>query len=156
HREFIYRMAYEMGRHLIGYEVQKVLAAVDWFTREKAHVPVGVIGCGEGGMLALYSGAVDERIKSTLVSAYFGPREEVWKEPVYRNVWGLLREFGDGEVMQLVVPRSLLVEWAETKPDPAPRARDGRRGAAPGEIAFRPWEDVRREISRVADHFPEK
>src|SRR5262249_34267493 len=31
HREFVYRMAYEMGRHVIGYEVQKVLAAVDWF-----------------------------------------------------------------------------------------------------------------------------
>src|SRR5581483_2360681 len=30
HREFVYRMAYEMGRHIIGYEVQKVLAAVDW------------------------------------------------------------------------------------------------------------------------------
>ena len=26
HREFIYRMAFEMGRHVIGYEVQKVLA----------------------------------------------------------------------------------------------------------------------------------
>ena len=35
HREFIYRMAYEMGRHIIGYEVQNVLAAVDWFTRSQ-------------------------------------------------------------------------------------------------------------------------
>ena len=32
--EWIYRMAYEVGRHIIGYEVQKVLAAVDWFERE--------------------------------------------------------------------------------------------------------------------------
>ena len=31
HREWIYRQAYHMGRHVIGYEVQKVLAAVDWF-----------------------------------------------------------------------------------------------------------------------------
>ena len=30
HREWIYRQAYHMGRHVIGYEVQKVLAAVDW------------------------------------------------------------------------------------------------------------------------------
>ena len=30
HREWIYRQAYELGRHIIGYEVQKVLAAVDW------------------------------------------------------------------------------------------------------------------------------
>src|SRR5262249_22846298 len=34
HREWIYRQAFELGRHLIGYEVQKVLAAVDWFVRQ--------------------------------------------------------------------------------------------------------------------------
>ena len=28
-REFAYRSAFELGRHLIGYEVQKVLALVD-------------------------------------------------------------------------------------------------------------------------------
>ena len=39
HREFIYRQAYEMGRHIIGYELQKVLAAVDWFARETDHPP---------------------------------------------------------------------------------------------------------------------
>ena len=31
-REFLYRPAFELGRHLIGYEVQKILAGVDWFT----------------------------------------------------------------------------------------------------------------------------
>ena len=36
HREWIYRMAYEAGRHIIGYEVQKVLAAVDWFEHENS------------------------------------------------------------------------------------------------------------------------
>src|SRR5262249_45645013 len=46
HREFVYRMSFEMGRHVIGHEVQKVLAAVDWFTREKDHPPVGVYGHG--------------------------------------------------------------------------------------------------------------
>ncbi len=34
HREWIYRMAYETGRHVIGYEVDEVRAAVDWFTRD--------------------------------------------------------------------------------------------------------------------------
>ena len=29
HREFIYRSAFEMGRHIVGYEVQKVLALVE-------------------------------------------------------------------------------------------------------------------------------
>src|SRR6185436_19227089 len=31
HREWIYRQAFELGRHIIGYEAQKILAAVDWF-----------------------------------------------------------------------------------------------------------------------------
>ena len=34
HREWIYRMAFEVGRHVIGFEVQKILAAVDWFEEE--------------------------------------------------------------------------------------------------------------------------
>ena len=34
HREFLYRMAFEVGRHIIGYEVQKVLAVIDWFEQE--------------------------------------------------------------------------------------------------------------------------
>src|SRR5437660_397625 len=80
HREFIYRMAYEMGRHIISYEVQKVLAAVDWFCMDKDHVPVGVAGYGEGGLLALYSAALDPRIQATVVSGYFGPREGLWQE----------------------------------------------------------------------------
>src|SRR5436190_2482512 len=36
HREWIYRQAYELGRHIIGYEVQKILAAVDWFARVRS------------------------------------------------------------------------------------------------------------------------
>ena len=54
HREYIYRMAYEIGRHIIGYEVQKVLAGVDWFSQCRPARPVGVMGYGEGGLLALY------------------------------------------------------------------------------------------------------
>ena len=35
-REILYRSAFEMGRHIIGYEVQKVLAGVDWFSKDAA------------------------------------------------------------------------------------------------------------------------
>ncbi len=55
HREFIYRQAFEMGRHIIGYEVEKVQAAVDEFEqlnrREKFDLPIGVVGC-RGGRIA--------------------------------------------------------------------------------------------------------
>jgi dienelactone hydrolase len=137
HREFIYRMAYQQGRHIIGYEVQKILAAVDWFTREKKHPPVGVWGYGEGGLLALYSAALDPRLEAAVVSGYFGPREAICEEPIYRNVWSLLREFGDAEVARLIAPRSLIVECREgPKIAGPPPPRDGHSSAAaPGRIA---------------------
>jgi dienelactone hydrolase len=159
HREFIYRQAFEMGRTLIGYEVQKVLAAVDQFTLlnevQKRDMPIGVVGVGEGGAIAFYSAAVDPRIDGALVSGYFQPRENLWQEPIYRNVWALLREFGDAELASLVAPRSLVIEaasapeWAGPA-DPKP-GRSG--GAAPGKITTPKLTDVRKEFDRAAPFY---
>ena len=159
HREFIYRQAFEMGRHVIGYEVQKVLAAVDQFTLlnqvQKIDVPIGVAGIGEGGLLALYSAAVDTRIDGTLVSGYFQPRENLWQEPIYRNVWALLREFGDAEVAGLIAPRALVVEAAAAPESAGPAApKPGRSGgAAPGKIVTPKSENVRSEFDRAVGHY---
>jgi dienelactone hydrolase len=113
HREWIYRQAFHMGRHVIGYEVQKVLALVDWFRQRDPAARVGVSGYGEGGLLAFYSAAADTRIDSALVSGYFDSRQNVWSEPIYRNVWGLLQEFGDAELASLIAPRGLVVEYCK-------------------------------------------
>jgi dienelactone hydrolase len=151
HREFVYRMAFEMGRHVIGYEIQRVLAAVDWFTRAKDHPPVGVCGYGEGGLLALYSAALDTRIQATVVAGYFGQREGLWKEPIYRNVWGLLREFGDAEIAGLIAPRTLIVQPAVVHRIAGPPAiRKGRvGGAAPGVIMDVPEKSLQAEMARA-------
>lgn len=135
HREYIYRPAFQMGRTIIGYEVQKVLAIVDSLHREDANPSIGVIGYGEGGLLALYAGAIDERIDSVAVSGYFGPREGLWQEPIYRNLQGLLNTFGDAEIGALICPRKLVIDKAQG-PQIAgpPPPRDGRRGAAPGKL----------------------
>jgi dienelactone hydrolase len=110
-REWIYRQAFHMGRHPIGYEVQKVLAAVDWFRLQNdSQVPIGVCGYGEGGLVAFYAGALDPRIDAVLVSGYFDSRQKVWSEPIYRNVWSLLRRFGDAEVASMILPRGLIIE----------------------------------------------
>jgi dienelactone hydrolase len=150
HREFIYRMAYQMGRHVIGYEVQKVLAAVDWLTRQADHGPVGVIGYGEGGRVALYSGALDTRVLHTVVVGGFGPREGTWEEPIDRNIWGLLRKFGDGDVALLYAPfRALEIEpadWPRVDGPPAPR--QGRSGAAPGRLRTPTYEVAKAELLR--------
>ena len=148
HREFIYRMAFELGRNIIGYEVQKVLSLVDWMSQSDA--PIGVIGYGEGGLIALYSAAVDTRIQATAVSGYFQSRQEVWREPIYRNVWGLLHEFGDAEIASLIAPRLLVVETSRG-PEVAgpPSVRDGRGGAAPGQLVSPPIQAVESEFERA-------
>ncbi len=111
YREWIYRQAFHMGRHVIGYEVQKVLAAVDWFRQQHGDSPpIGVVGYAEGGLLAFYAAAVDPRIDAVLVSGYFDCRQHVWAEPIYRNVWSLLRLFGDAEIASLILPRHLVIE----------------------------------------------
>jgi dienelactone hydrolase len=161
HREFIYRMAFELGRHVIGYEVQKVLAAVDIFSRmnetEGGHVPIGVAGVSEGGLIAFYSAALDPRLQSSLVSGYFQRREQVWQEPIYRNVWSLLSEFGDAEIASLVAPRTLVVEAADVPHvSGPPTPLSGRSGgAAPGRIETADVNQVRREFGRLAGLLPD-
>ncbi len=152
HREWIYRQAYQMGRHIIGYEVQKVLAAVDWMKSDpRQRAKVGVAGYGEGGLIALYAAALDPRIDAALVSGYFGPRERVWTEPIYRNLWGLLQEFGDAELASLMAPRGLVVEASRApRVDGPPSVPKGRRGgAAVGTLDTPAPSDVQREWNRL-------
>ena len=152
HREWIYRQAFEMGHHIIGYEVQKVLTAVDYFVTHQgdAHRKIGVAGYGEGGLLALYSAALSSDISGALVSGYFSPREQLWAEPIYRNVFGLLRDFGDAEIASLVAPRKLIVEYS-AGPQVAgpPSPRQGRGGAAPGKITTPDSSAVEAEVDRA-------
>lgn len=134
HREFVYRMAYEMGRHVIGDEVQKVLALVDGFARNNDRPPVGVIGYGEGGIVAFLSAAIDGRIAAAVVSGAIGSREELSHEPIERNIWSFLERIGDDGVGQLISPRVLLVEVCKGPTWGGPNARQDRRGAAPGRL----------------------
>jgi len=97
---------------MTGYEVLKIQAGIDCLLADqgKTKRPLGVIGYGEGGRLALFAAALDERIDAVAVSGAFGPRETLWTEPADRNVFGLLREFGDAELAGLVAPRPLVIE----------------------------------------------
>jgi dienelactone hydrolase len=143
HREWVYRMAFEAGRHIIGFEVDEVRAAVDWFTRDgQPRLPVGVIGYGEGGRIALYATALDTRIDTVWIAGSFGPREGMWAEPIDHNVFGFLDEFGDAELASLVVPRNLYFEACKS-PEIAgpPPPLGGRSDAASGQLRSPdPWE----------------
>jgi dienelactone hydrolase len=156
HREFIYRMSYEVGRHIIGYEVQKALAAVDWFTQENARrrAPIAIAGYGEGALLALYSAALDQRIEAALVSGYFQAKRQVWREPIYRNVWSVARGFDDVSLARMIAPRKFVVEAARAPEiaGPPPETKD-RRGATPnGAITTPPIELVRQGVRDAGSH----
>ena len=164
-RETLWRASYEMGRTLAGYEIQKVLAAADWLraTRQGLEEPddlkawfklrstapkglqsLGVVGYGEGGMIALYAAALDPRFHSCVVSGYFGPRERLWEEPIYRNVWSLVRDFGDAEIARLIVPRGLWVEFGKY-PE---RVHTDEHGGAPGRLGQPTFDEVNQEAER--------
>jgi dienelactone hydrolase len=146
-REWIYRSAYELGRGLIGYEVQKVLACSDWFARKSAEKkPIGVIGWGEGGLVALYAGAIDPRINTVFVSGYFDSRQQIWKEPADRNVFALLDEFGDAELASMIAPRKLVIEAAR-----APEANFSGGIGAPGRLATPQLSSVQTEVARARE-----
>ena len=161
HREWLYRQGYEVGRHIIGYEIQSVMSAVDLLlarnVSENQTVPIGLAGHGEGGLLALYTAALDTRIASTLVSGYFDRRERLWQEPIYRNVFGLLKHFGDAEIAMMCWPRTLVIEpgTIPTISGPPP-ATSGRAGAAPGELITPEYSSVAKEVARARELVPKE
>lgn len=139
HREWIYRQAFHMGRHVIGYEVQIALAAVDWFARQPGNLKIGICGNVEGGLVAFHAAALDPRIEAALVSGYFDLRQQVWTEPIYRNVWSRLREFGDAELAGLILPRSLVIEHS-----PVPTVSGHK-----GELRTPEFASVQQEVGRI-------
>jgi hypothetical protein len=154
-REWIYRQTLPPGRHIIGYEVQKVSAAVDYFQSRQRQADgrqpkIGVAGYAEGGLIAFYAAATDQRIEAALVSGYFDSRQRTWEEPIYRNVFGLLREFGDAEIASLIVPRALIIEHSAVPEIGGPPAsREGRTGAVPGRLKTSDYQSVEAEFERA-------
>ncbi|MBL4885571.1 MAG: hypothetical protein JKY95_13695 [Planctomycetaceae bacterium] len=151
-REFVYRSSFNMGRQPLGYEIQAILAIVDWVAtytpkqndtfKEKPYPLVGVIGWGEGGLLALMSAAVDPRIDAALVSGYFGSRLQTWQEPIDRNLFGILEQFGNAEIAALISPRRLIIEAAK-----GPEATFQTKNGAPGQLVSPKLQEVTQEFN---------
>ncbi|MCK5682163.1 hypothetical protein KAI46_15275, partial [bacterium] len=82
---------------------------------------------------------------------YFQEREKMWKEPLYRNIWSLLKEFGDAEIAGLIAPRLLVVESCMGPEIEGPPMAQGERRsvAAPGRLTTPPLELVQKEAGRA-------
>lgn len=142
HREWLYRQGFQMGRHLIGYEVQTALAAADWFRVQFPGSQITVAGYGSGGRAALYAAAVSENIDHAFVSGAFCPRTQAWNEPIDCNVFGLLPNFSDAAVAAMIFPRPLLIEHTSF---PAVETEKGK-------LTTPDYKNVSAEMDRVSTH----
>ena len=140
HREWIYRQSFESGRTIIGYEVEKILAAVGALKGPSSGLltkdaKIGVLGYGEGGLIALHAAALDTRLDAAVHDCFASKPSE---EPIYRNRFGSELRFYDKGVAALIPPRKLALSWSDRPIVPGPPPlRDGRRGAAPGKLEAR-------------------
>jgi cephalosporin-C deacetylase-like acetyl esterase len=110
-RRVLWRAGFIVGRTLVGQEALQASALRQFLaTRQNAALkPIAVMGQGEGGMTALYAGALDEQFAGVASVDYFQQRENCWQEPVDQVLYAQLKEFGDAEVAALIAPRPLFV-----------------------------------------------
>jgi dienelactone hydrolase len=111
-RAWLVRLAYQVGHHLIGSEVQQISSAVDFLGKlpRVDSERIGVVGSGQGGLTALYAAALDTRLKAALVANYLDRRERVFEEPEDRMLWKHLEGFGDAEIAAAIAPRALVID----------------------------------------------
>ncbi|MDP6057501.1 MAG: dienelactone hydrolase family protein, partial [Pirellulaceae bacterium] len=106
----------------------------------------GVIGYGEGGMLALHAGALDPRIDGVCVSGHFGSRQNCWNEPLDRNVFGLLEQFGDAEIASMLATRVLVIDST-----PGPDVTLPSEGGGPAAMKWHSPQAIAAERQRLFD-----
>lgn len=153
HRELAYRPGFELGRHLLGYELHKVLAGVDWLAREAppSSARLGIIGYGEGGLLALSAKALDPRIEAGCVSGYLTHTRRYWEEPLDRNLFGLLAHLSDVELADLGSAGRLVVEAAH-----GPGVHLPSEGGAPAQMTWPAPDDTRRAVAECHFFAPQR
>lgn len=145
-REVLWRAGFEMGRTVAGYEVQKILALVDWLAGAGAPGKIGLLGCGENGRLAMLAGALDQRIAGIAVDGGWLPFDGQWQEPIDSTVFGIVREFGAAEVAAMIAPRKL-----EYRHAPWPEViQTDAGGGSPGFLRTPEPAAFQKETERVA------
>jgi len=150
-REFIYRMAYEMGFQINGLEIQKCLPILDWFSAKDPSIPIGVAGNGDGAFQAMVLGFLDERIKGSWLDGYYLNRNKAWAEPLDRNTWNYLKYFSDAEIIALAKGNTLISNFYYPEYKGAEKI-DTLMQAAPGILTAPEITDVARENDLIESY----
>lgn len=110
-RSWLFRLAYQTGHHLLGSEVQQVAAAREYLESLPSveRSKIALAGSGQGGMLALYSAAIEPRFAAAWIGGYFDERDRLPEEPEDRIIWNIIH-YGDAGIASLAAPCRLLLE----------------------------------------------
>lgn len=104
-----------LGKTVLGMRVWDVIRAIDYLETRKEVNPasIGVMGISGGGMTSLFSSALDERIKASVVSGYLNTfRDSILSvhHCECNYVPGILRYAEMYDIASLIAPRALLIE----------------------------------------------
>jgi dienelactone hydrolase len=119
-----------LGETMIGWRVYDVIRAIDWIESRPAldSRRIGCIGISGGGTCALFSAAVDPRIRATLVSGYLNTFRACIMSMSHcmdNYVPGILKWAEMYDVAGLIAPRALFSEAGDRDPIfPATAARE--------------------------------
>jgi len=147
-RVWLDRLAMMVGQQFQAFEIFKITRVVDYLAALPNVRPdrIGIMGISQGGMTALLTAAMDERIAASVCSCYFNDRT---KKMVHRSTWytpyistveadkffrGHLLAFADADVASLICPRPFCVE-------------QGKKDRVIG------WEDAQAEFERARSHW---
>lgn len=126
-REWILRMAFPLGRHPAGLEVQKVLAFVDWWKQRHPGQEAEISGAGDGAWIAAFAAILDPRI-ALVETGHLGVEPASYRtQPLYRNIFGFARFFGEMDIRSLLrgrlgnAPRAMPSPLRLARRDPGPR-----------------------------------
>ncbi len=135
-RQWLMRLAYQTGRHIIGAEVQQVLSAAD-FLASLANVDpkhVSLLGEGQGALTALLAAALDKRFHRVSTRGYLDAAPPLWEHPDDRNLWNF-----KGTGLPPSVPADA-IQYAKPFVDP-------QRLGTIQILQFRQWETFYRNLA---------
>jgi hypothetical protein len=110
-----------LGQTMTGWRVGDAMRAVDWLETQPEVDPtrIAVMGISGGGTTALFTAAVDPRIKAAVVSGYFNSFRASVASIVHcmdNYVPGMLRVAEMSDIAGLIAPRGLFVESGTRDP----------------------------------------